>query len=570
MKRNARMRWLSHFLLPVVLLLMIIGGVMLGHTINRYNELSLQRQDEQLEEMAEALDANMAVQMSNLRENLRYVIARRGFVEAERRWHETGEATDLLYRMQENLITGHPLVKTMLTVQGEEILLSTDGYTDYYFPDGMTGELQPCFSGDGRLYLAFFEEGTHLRYVALVSMIQWFSELADVYAGDNIHLILLGRQRRILLHEWMGQQQTILIEDVTDSNCDHQAIRHMIESQIKGIHLTVSYNIVYPGDDFVHEMRMTTIPQTSCANGYFAVGLTSDYDEIIRPMHTAAWRMLTSGALLTLGILLLLLMAIRLAQQGRRRDRELERLNALNEETQKLLEKTKELAHHQRLETIGTLTASIAHEFNNLLTPIMGYSILALEELPAGNDDLADNITEIYDAARKAKDIISRLNELSRNRDSAAFSPLSLSSIADKALQAAAPAQPPRVKSRILKADEDLIVSGNETQLAQLMLNLILNAYHAMEGAGGTLTLSLSAEENQAVLRVQDEGSGIRQEALPYIFDPFFTTKESGYGTGLGLAIVQRVAQIHSGSIIVESTSMHGTTFALHLPLAKS
>ena len=122
----------------------------------------------------------------------------------------------------------------------------------------------------------------------------------------------------------------------------------------------------------------------------------------------------------------------------------------------------------------------------------------------------------------------------------------------------------------IATKEEDLIVSGNETQLAQLMLNLILNAYHAMEGAGGTLTLSMTAEENQAVLRVQDEGSGIRQEALPHIFDPFFTTKESGYGTGLGLAIVQRVAQIHSGSITVESTSMHGTTFALRIPLAKS
>ena len=72
------------------------------------------------------------------------------------------------------------------------------------------------------------------------------------------------------------------------------------------------------------------------------------------------------------------------------------------------------LAHHQRLETIGTMTASIAHDFNNLLTPIMGYSIMTMEMLPADATDLQDNLMEIYDASVKAKDIVTRLAELTK------------------------------------------------------------------------------------------------------------------------------------------------------------
>ena len=553
--------------------MIIAGSVMLAHTINGYNELSLaqqDQQDQQLEETAQALDANMSTQLNNFRENLRYVIGRRGFVEAEKQWQQTGSTEALLYRMQENLITGHPLVQSMLTIQEDTIILSTDGKTGYYFPAGMEGDLQPCFSGDGSMFLAFFEPGQHLRYAALVSMSEWFSELAEAYASDSTRLLLLGRQRKILLHEWMGQKQAVAVDALTSLNCDQQAVRYMLESQHSGQRLTASYDLVYPGDDYVHEMRMTIIPQSESANGYFVVGLTSDYDEIIRPMHAAGLEMLFSGALLMLGISLILLTAIRLVRQGRRRDRELERLAALNAETQKLLEKTTELAHHQRLETIGTLTASIAHEFNNLLTPIMGYSILTLEGLPEDCSELSENVAEIYEASRKAKDIISRLNELSRKSETNRFVPLSLSRIIDKAMQTAAPAQPPRVTNRILKDEEDLTVSGNETQISQLMLNLILNAYHAMESKGGTLTLSLTAEGSDAVLRIADEGTGISPADLPHIFEPFFTTRGPGSGTGLGLAIAQQVVQSHGGQISVESTSECGTVFLVRLPLTKS
>ena len=568
MKPTHHSHWLFYSMLTAAILLICIGAVMLANTFNHYNELSLQRQDAQLENMAEAADASMATQLGSFREELRYVIGRRGFLEAEDQWHKTGDTAELLTRMQENLIVQNPLIHNMLAMQGETIFLFSAGDQRYYFPDGMEGALRPCFSGDGSMYLALFEQGQYARFAVLLSMSDWYTTLANIYGTRNINLMLLGSQQRILLHTWQGQQRVNLMDELTEDNCDIQAVRYLMESRTTGQRLTVSYGLPDALADHVHEMRMTTFPLDVGTNGYFTIGLTCDYDETLRPMHLAVWGLIISGALVVTGVLLLILLAGLLVNRGRQRDRELEKLIRRNEETQKLLEKTTELAHHQRLETIGTLTASIAHEFNNLLTPIMGYSILTLEELPQGYDDLTDNVAEIYEASRKAKDIISRLNALSRKNAESSFTRLSLGDIAEKALQTAAPAQPSKVSTRFVNEAENCFVSGNETQLSQLMLNLILNAYHAMEAHGGLLTLTLSTSDEQAVVQVQDEGVGIPGEALPHIFDPFFTTKESGRGTGLGLAIVQQVTENHHGQISVDSIPGKGSTFTLQLPLS--
>ena len=416
------------------------------------------------------------------------------------------------------------------------------------------------------MYLAVIETTEYASYAALIDVERWYADLARISTSDGVHLLLLGSREKILMHEWTDGPRVTAVEELTQDNCDLQAVRHMMESRMSGEGQTVSYPLSYPGESFVHEMRMTVIPAETSVNGYFIVGLTSDYDEIIQPVQAAAVRMILYGGMVVVGVLLLLLLAIRLVQQGRQRDQELQRLIQRNEETSKLLQKTQELAHHQRLETIGTLAASIAHEFNNLLTPIMGYSILTLEGLPEGANDLADNVTEIYEASRKAKTIISRLNELSRKSGEVHFRTLCLADLVGKALEVAAPAQPAHVSTVVRREYEDCRITGNETQLSQMLLNLILNAFQAMEDGGGVLTLTIRREGEEQLLLVEDNGKGIPEDALTHIFEPFFTTKESGKGTGLGLAIVHQVVESHHGSVSVRSVCGEGTTFTLCFP----
>lgn len=270
-----------------------------------------------------------------------------------------------------------------------------------------------------------------------------------------------------------------------------------------------------------------------------------------------------AAAMGVLGIGAMVLLAVCGSSKGKREAKILQRKN---EAMEKLNRQTQELAHHQRLEIMGTLTSSIAHEFNNLLTPIMGYSMMALEKLPPEEEELYDDILEIYEASRKAKTIISRLSDLSRKNTDLTFRQVSPDDLIRKVLDVAKPAKPNRVEIRLNLNCWDQRLYANEIQMSQLFLNLILNGFHAMEETGGTLSVDTSFDEDSICVRVSDTGIGIPEEIQPKIFEPFFTTKPAGKGTGLGLAIVAQVVEEHKGTIHVQSQEGKGTTFTVQLP----
>lgn len=272
--------------------------------------------------------------------------------------------------------------------------------------------------------------------------------------------------------------------------------------------------------------------------------------------------------ILVVGILALAFALVCICCRDRRHRKELKRLEKKKAAMEQLNRETRELAHHQRLQTIGTLTASIAHEFNNLLTPIMGYSMLALEKIPQENEELYDSILEIYESSRKAKTLVSRLSDLSRKNTETSFHLVSPDELIQKALDVASPAQGDNVEVKLNLNCWEQRISANEIQITQLMLNLILNAFHAMEDKGGVLTISSDFDEENVRIIVADTGCGIPPEYRERIFEPFFTTKETGRGTGLGLAICAQVVEDHHGDISVESTPGEGTVFTVILPRA--
>lgn len=230
-----------------------------------------------------------------------------------------------------------------------------------------------------------------------------------------------------------------------------------------------------------------------------------------------------------------------------------------------LQENTEQLAHRQRLETIGLLTSSISHEFNNLLTPIMGYSLMALEKLES-ESDAYDDILEVYAASGKAKELISRLSDLSRKNSSDFFRLLSPDELVHKTITVATPAQPENVQVQLSLNCVGQYLYGNELQLNQLLLNLVINAFHAMEKTGGILTIQTRFNETYITFEISDTGCGIEKGNIPHLFDPFFTTKPGGKGTGLGLAIAAQVVEDHKGTIQVSSQVGQGTTFTVKLP----
>ena len=289
------------------------------------------------------------------------------------------------------------------------------------------------------------------------------------------------------------------------------------------------------------------------------------HEELLETVRASALLAVLFGGMVVSGIGILLILLLHMIRKSSRMRKETEILRQKNKAIEELNRQTQSLAHHQRLEMLGTLTSSIAHEFNNLLTPIMGYSLMALEKLPPEDSELYDDILEVYNASRTAKTLISRLSDLSRKNSDNTIRLASADDLIQKALVVAMPAKPETVEIRLDLNCQDQRIRVNEIQVSQLILNLILNAFQAMD-SGGTLFVATSYDEKRVNIVVSDTGRGIPKEHLPHIYDPFFTTKESGKGTGLGLAIAAQVVEAHKGTIDVCSEEGKGTSFLVSIP----
>jgi signal transduction histidine kinase len=245
------------------------------------------------------------------------------------------------------------------------------------------------------------------------------------------------------------------------------------------------------------------------------------------------------------------------------------------EHAQQQLDALKEqLTESQRLAAIGTIAAVIAHEFNNLLTPMISYSQFALASAESEKPDIGlirKALTKSFQASTKAGQICNSMLGLARGQSS--FGPVSVQKLVDEVLLVLArDPQKDGIALRV-QVQPDLCVMGDQVQLEQVLLNLLINARHAMLGKGGSLTVKASVMEETGELKLQviDTGPGIPEKVLPRIFQPFFTTKGTARrgetkGTGLGLSICKDIVEHHHGRIEVQSEVGRGTTFNIYLP----
>ena len=256
-------------------------------------------------------------------------------------------------------------------------------------------------------------------------------------------------------------------------------------------------------------------------------------------------------------------------------------LRDMNRTLEELHESREQVRHYQKLQTIGALAGGIVHEFNNLLTPIMGYSEFLKQQLGPENEYYED-IDEIYKAGGRAKEIVDQILPFSRREtDSTQYNVVNLNAVIWDALKMVRMLLPSSVRLVVKPYSGPINIYGSATQIHQVLLNLCTNAYQAMEASGGTLTVATRrvfqdqlperyhpvAEGEFVRLEVSDTGCGIPPEMLSRSFDPFFTTKAAGDGTGLGLSVVQNILISHGGFIEAESAVGRGSRFLVYLPV---
>jgi len=234
-----------------------------------------------------------------------------------------------------------------------------------------------------------------------------------------------------------------------------------------------------------------------------------------------------------------------------------------------------QVRHSQRLDSIGVVSAGIAHEFKNFLGPILGNAELAQMDL-ARNHPAQTWLKQIVKSAQAARDLVQLVLTFSR-RATSAPALMSLGEVVTDAVRMLRVAIPKTVEISRAIAPNLPKVFVDANQIHQVIMNLGINAWQAMPDAKGQICISLDLVSDKEEmpgdclrLLISDTGSGMDANTLERLFEPFFTTKPAGVGTGLGLAVVHGIVTSHHGIIDVQSSPGAGTAFEIYLPTPKS
>ena len=235
----------------------------------------------------------------------------------------------------------------------------------------------------------------------------------------------------------------------------------------------------------------------------------------------------------------------------------------------------------QKMESIGSLAGGIAHDFNNILFPIIGMSELLLEDLPPGSVE-RENAEEIFKAGKRGSDLVKQILAFSRQSEHKMM-PTRIQNVLNEVITLSRSTIPAYIEIEKDIQQNCGMVLADPSQIHQIGMNIITNAYHAVEDTGGKISIKLKqavkeaigspgihlSQNPYAVLSISDTGHGMSKELIGKIFDPYFTTKEQGKGTGLGLAVVYGIIKEHGGDIKVYSEIGRGSRFEIFLPLMK-
>lgn len=238
------------------------------------------------------------------------------------------------------------------------------------------------------------------------------------------------------------------------------------------------------------------------------------------------------------------------------------------------------LQQAQKLETVGVLAGGIAHEFNNILTPIFLYTEQAMQDLPPSSP-VRPQLERVLRAAQRAKSLVQKILTFGHQAGSPERGPVDVKVIVEDALELLRALIPSTVDLRQELPTGSCTVFADRNQIHQVVMNLCSNAYQAIDNSGGSINVVLDrctvdqrmsrehprlAVGNYICLSVHDSGHGIDRGNLHRVFEPFYTTRAVGKGTGLGLSVVHGIVVSHNGDITVTSEPGKGTTFQVYLP----
>jgi signal transduction histidine kinase len=455
-------------------------------------------------------------------------------------------------------------------------------------PISRSEQFLQCKLENGELYLVLKRDIPDVGSISIVinERNYYKSLVSKIRLGTNGYVVVKDSSGIILAHPQEQQWGINVISGRKEMfpGVDLTSLKQMIDKQNRGEEGVSEYFSYWWVDPGVPEVKkISAYSPVQIGEGFLVISAVIDYNDIYIPVAAGFFKL---GLVFFCAMAIVLGLVIYIGDlrvQKRKDTEQITYLLELNKILEEIHQSEESIAHQQRLQIMGTMTGGIAHEFNNLLTPIMGYAELLMLDLPERSEN-HENASEIYEASTKAKEIIQQISSLSRKNMETAFKNLQGKKVLKRAIKMVSSVCPPNIHLKESFTLQEECFLGNETQMNQVILNICVNAIHAIGHREGTICVSCQTVDREDLTQhklstlpegwdhyiridVEDDGEGMSDEVLKQIFDPFFTTKKNGKGTGLGLSLVEQIIHSHKGYVFAESTLGKGSIFHMYLPV---
>ncbi len=583
--------------IAMTIVLLITLCSILYITYNEYRNLIINQQRQEMLGIAKSISQNIELLIEELRESLKIVTLDSSFCKqlAENKNSEVSkdeikayyEAKStmvnkvIIFDNKGNILNKYPqnanyFYKDMI----DDLKVVMDTRTSYIGSPYMNDEKNGFIIN---MYEPIYYEGKIQGVMAIgVRLGVVYDKLIDlVKIGEKGYAQVKDSNGTILMHKLQEQIGIDVIESrkAMHPTLDLHELEGLVEAQLSGKEGTAIYHSYWWADKTLKKVKkLNAYAPVYIDDKFWVVAVIMSYDEIQHPMSQFSIRLIFLVILIGLMIYTLTMDLLKMKKHTDELEREAKQLKILNEASEELRKKEAEIYHSQKLKMIGTLAGGIAHDINNLLTPILGYSELLLMKIPPSGE-YYEEIDEIFKASQKGKELVEQILTFSRNDNGIVKSEaININEVTRQTLKLLKSVLP---KKTVLKENIKKpcgYINANFTQIHQVIFNVCNNAYHAIKDNGGSVEVSLNTIEGSQVkglseervyaeLLVKDTGYGMDEETKQRIFEPFFTTKDIGEGTGLGLFVVQSIVDKYGGIILVESEIGKGSTFKVYFPL---
>lgn len=571
---------LAGVLAAVAVLLVGLGILRMVRVYEQYRADMLSYESRHLNSIISTSARGMDWMISGYLGQTQMLVNRIEFREAEEEYFRTGNTEPMqeLASRPDFLAIG---MKCMLVVYDQygQVLAATDGeFPDYRIADVFMADNVVLRAQNGAYWLVFsYYSNRGLRYELALSVQSVFSaHAAPARIGRHGYLFLMDVSGSFLAVSTGGETMTFSMEAVKKQfpDADMAAIGELAASQNDLPGQYTIYN--YPWEDmeegpYTPETLVVTCP-VPVGDSCFIMGAAISFQEFNAILASMLDEIIGMSLLVIAGAGILMLLFAWFMIRNRRDALQMASLKEKAELMEEINRQQQSLQHNERLQQLGVMTSGIAHEFNNLMTPIMGQSLLLLEQLADEEESPRfESALDIYEASEKARTIIKGMSSMSKKNVDMSFRTLDIAALLQKTMNLAAMAKNSHIQQEFLAGEEPVFVSGNEQLLTQAFMNLFINGYQAMGDEGKLMVImereSRSGHEYVRV-EVRDSGPGLPQSNPGQIYEEFYTTKGE-HGTGLGLVICRKILETHKGTISASNHPEGGAVFTVRLPVAE-